>query len=153
MNKIRTMRNKTNKSLLNRIIWRMLKQKRIRHKQKRLTLYKRYSKLGKLDLVSVIPLILVIFILFQISSFFSNAQEKSIDADVYVKQYKSILIQEGDTLWKIAKVCVDQRGEKFSEIQICINEIKKINGLPDNKIFSGKHIIVPIYVRNKQYIE
>lgn len=60
------------------------------------------------------------------------------------KQYKSILIDEGDTLWNIAEEnnnC-DISGVSISDY---IEDIKSINNLNQDQITAGNYIIIPVY--------
>lgn len=52
--------------------------------------------------------------------------------------YKTVVIEEGDTLWEYAKKYYPDR-----EIRSAIYELKKINNLKDSTIYEGQTIKVP----------
>lgn len=57
------------------------------------------------------------------------------------KYYTSITIQEGDSLWSIAqKYC-----ETTKELPDYVEELKEINGLSEETIHSGNHLVVYYY--------
>ena len=58
------------------------------------------------------------------------------------KTCTSIEIQPGDTLWSIAETYYT---EECVDLNTYINEIKKTNNMYDDKLVSGKHLIVPYY--------
>ena len=62
------------------------------------------------------------------------------------KQYKSIQIVEGDTLWSIALEYNDEALSNDSTEEY-IEDIKAINNLAGgDKITAGNYIIVPVYI-------
>lgn len=72
-----------------------------------------------------------------------NVMAQGSDLNVK-KQYKSILIDEGDTLWNIAEEnnnC-DISGVSISDY---IEDIKSINNLNQDQITAGNYIIIPVY--------
>ena len=65
------------------------------------------------------------------------------------KQYKSIRIEEGDTLWSIALEYNDETLSNDSTEEY-IEDIQIINNLVrDDKITAGNYIIVPVYIVEK----
>lgn len=84
-------------------------------------------------LVSAIVLIITLS-----TSMQTKANEKFETGD---RIYSSILIEEGDTLWDIAKEY------KPAEISVTnyIQSIKKINGLNSDSIHSGNYLIIYYY--------
>lgn len=61
------------------------------------------------------------------------------------KQYKSILINEGDTLWNIAQQHNNQTLSCISNSEY-IEDVMSINNISGDSITAGNYIIVPIYV-------
>ena len=59
---------------------------------------------------------------------------------VMCKYYKSIEIDENDTLWSIAKEYAPD-----SDIENYIAEVEEMNGIDGNQIHTGDYIIVPYY--------
>lgn len=56
-----------------------------------------------------------------------------------IPKYKTIIVKTGDTLWDIAKIHASD-----SDIRKYIYNLKKINGLKDNTIYSGTALKVPV---------
>lgn len=54
----------------------------------------------------------------------------------------SVLIEEGDSLWSIAS---DYYSKEFSSMDAYIKEIKRMNRLSSNTIYTGNYILVPHY--------
>ena len=61
---------------------------------------------------------------------------------VMYKYYKSIEIQEGDSLWSIA---VENMSEEYSTINEYIEEVMEINNLNSTQIHEGQYLIVSYY--------
>lgn len=59
------------------------------------------------------------------------------------KYYKSIVVEEGDTLWEYA--C--QYGDEtyYKSYHNYIKEVISINSLEDDRITTGQHLILPYY--------
>ncbi len=75
--------------------------------------------------------------------FFSQTQTKASAKDNTVKYYKSIQIQDGETLWSIAK---DNLPSDEDNLQAYFQEIKEINDIADeNLIHEGNYLIVSYY--------
>lgn len=64
-----------------------------------------------------------------------------------VKQYISIQIQSGETLWSIASEYVKDTNVSKEEY---IAEVTSVNNLKDSQIHSGQYIIIPEYVFDEQ---
>ena len=60
-----------------------------------------------------------------------------------VKTFMSIQIEEGDTLWSIAKT---YRTEEYKDIRAYIEEIKTSNGIQSDVIHEGNYLIIPYYI-------
>ena len=63
------------------------------------------------------------------------------DAGTYT--ITSVQIEEGDSLWSIAK---DHYSDEFSSLNSFISEIKRMNGLTSDTLYAGSYILVPQYV-------
>lgn len=74
-------------------------------------------------------------------SIFSSAKDPAIDIPQY-KYYKSITIEQGDSLWSIAK---EYRTDAYEDIQDYIDELKQLNGLQSEIIHEGQHLVVAYY--------
>ncbi len=88
--------------------------------------------------VLIMAIICILFIIILLTSgmnIFASAEEK----EVYT-YYKSIEIDENDTLWSIAKEYAPD-----SDIENYIAEVEEMNGIDGNQIHTGDYIIVPYY--------
>lgn len=56
-----------------------------------------------------------------------------------IKQYDTITIESGDTLWEIA-----HRYNNGGDVRKVILEIKKANNMKSSEIFAGEELIVPL---------
>ncbi len=75
-------------------------------------------------------------------SILSNAkgsEEKALDT---FKYYKSITIEQGDSLWSIAR---ENMSDEYDSIQDYIDEVCFINSLNDTQIHAGRALTVPYY--------
>ena len=74
-------------------------------------------------------------------SIFSSAKDPATDIPQY-KYYKSITIEQGDSLWSIAEeYCTDA----YENTQDYIDELKELNGLTSETIHEGQHLVVTYY--------
>ena len=74
-------------------------------------------------------------------SIFSSAKNPATDIPQY-KYYKSITIEQGDSLWSIAQeYCTDA----YEDTQEYIDELKQLNGLHSETIHEGQHLVVAYY--------
>ena len=74
-------------------------------------------------------------------SIFSSAKNPASDIPQY-KYYKSITIEQGDSLWSIAQ---EYRSSEYKDVQEYIDEIVQLNGLTSKTIHEGQHLIVAYY--------
>lgn len=58
------------------------------------------------------------------------------------KYYKSIEIQAGDSLWKIAE---EHYTDDYESIQEYVKEIKELNALSSDTIHEGRHLMIGYY--------
>lgn len=90
-------------------------------------------------LLTIVTSLLILILSFTAGSFLSNAETE--DREVTFKYYKSILIENGDTLWSIAT----EHKAPDMDTKSFVNEIKKMNGLSSDRITTGNYIVVPYY--------
>lgn len=71
-----------------------------------------------------------------------RAKEPSSDI-----QYKVVEVQEGDSLWSIARENMEEKSNDygFTDIYQYIHEIKKCNNMKSNQINTGCYLMVPYY--------
>lgn len=61
------------------------------------------------------------------------------------KQYKTIYVSNGDTLWSIAKNNQESNGYyKEKDIRYIINDIAKINNIENSNIKINQELLIPI---------
>ena len=94
------------------------------------------------NIIKVLMILTLVIVSFAIvMSCISKTQaEESDDA---VKQYKSIMINPGDSLWKIA---VENADCHYSSIQEYIDELMFINNLHSDLINADEYLLIPYYV-------
>ncbi|MCI8514837.1 MAG: LysM peptidoglycan-binding domain-containing protein [Lachnospiraceae bacterium] len=80
--------------------------------------------------------------LFTFLSFSVKAEEER--GEVYYKYYTSIRIEEGDTLWGLAR---EYGNEACQSVPSYIQEVKKMNHLTDDRIHAGRYLTVFYYSR------
>ena len=74
-------------------------------------------------------------------SIFSKAKNPTADVPQY-KYYKSITIEQGDSLWSIAEeYCTDSYEDKREYV----SELKQLNSLTSETIHAGQHLLVAYY--------
>lgn len=64
------------------------------------------------------------------------------NSDNTEKYFKSIMIQEGDTLWDIAYIYMD---DNYDSIEDYIEEVKAINNIEEDYITAGCYLTIPYY--------
>lgn len=82
-------------------------------------------------------------VLLLISVFFINKTVTAERNSARTKTITSVEIQQGDTLWSIAKAHMT---DEYNDINCYIEEIMFTNSLCSDKIHAGNYIIVPYYV-------
>lgn len=96
-------------------------------------------------IVSVCTLCLIILLSLTVSSFLSNAKTAE---EMPYKYYKSIMIEEGDTLWSIALQNINPENGNM-EISAYIKEIMKMNGLQSDRITAGMYLVIPYFADDR----
>lgn len=96
-------------------------------------------------LTIIISFTLIIICSCIFGSSFSSAHEPKESNPVKCKYYKSIQVQEGDSLWSIAE---DNMSEEYSSIDEYLNEIITINHIPSwntDHIQEGTYLTIGYY--------
>ncbi len=75
--------------------------------------------------------------------FFSLKISAQSRADVQSKYYKSIQVQEGDSLWNYAGLYGDSR--YYDSRSDYIKEVSAVNALKNDRITAGQYLILPYY--------
>ena len=89
-----------------------------------------------------IAIILVVTLGILLGSSINALASSDKDISSYNKYYVSIRVESGDTLWTIADEYVE--GFNLSKIDY-IQEVCQINGISEDNIKAGDHIVVPYY--------
>ena len=89
----------------------------------------------------VIGIIIAVVFVFLMSAFLSS--NSLIEAQgTKDKQFTSIQVQKGDTLWKIAKKYM---GTEYSSVDDYIEEVCQTNHIYDGKITEDMYLVIPYY--------
>lgn len=72
----------------------------------------------------------------------ANAKDTVIPSEQTELCYRTILIQEGDTLWDIADDYVEAG---MSSKETYIKQIREINHIYDDNIYAGSYLVLPYY--------
>ncbi len=111
-------------------------ERRIKNNRRR-----RQREMRKNFLLLVMTFCLVITFSISMSSFLSNAKDENTKTSY--KYYKSITIENGDTLWSLANEYMDK--EHYNSVNDYIQEVRNMNTLTDDNIVYGQNLIVPYY--------
>lgn len=89
----------------------------------------------------VIGIIIAVVFVFLMSTFLLS--NSLIEAQgTKDKQFTSIQVQKGDTLWKIAKKYM---GNEYSSVDDYIEEVCQTNHIYDGKITEDMYLVIPYY--------
>lgn len=102
---------------------------------------RRQREMRKNFVLFVMTVCLIITCSISLNSFRSDAKDNSVKTSY--KYYKSITIDNDDTLWSIAVQYMDD--EHYDSMNDYINEVKNMNSLTDDEIQYGEHLIIPYY--------
>lgn len=90
--------------------------------------------------VSVLAAFLLIAVCCTVfGSFLSSAHGNRMEEPVNFKYYKSITIEEGDTLWGIAE---EYMTDDYESIREYVYALKKMNNLTTDEIKTGEKLII-----------
>lgn len=112
-----------------------MSERRIRNNRLR-----RQRERRKNILLFVLSICFAISLSFSAGSFLSNAKDYNTVTEY--KYYASIPVEEGDTLWSIAKA---HMGAHYDSVEDYIKELRQINSLNGEQITTGMYLVVPYY--------
>lgn len=109
--------------------------------------YNRYKNRSKSNVISneiVLKVILlglsVMLLTFTISVLFFSKKANAEDySGKQFKYFHTVTIEEGDTIWSLAKESGYSNNSEF------VKEVMEMNGLKSDKIIEGQWIVVPYY--------
>lgn len=93
-------------------------------------------------ILSVFAIVLTVIGCLQFGELSSDAHGNSEEDPVSFKYYKSIEIEDGDTLWGIAE---EYMTEEYDSVQEYIAELKEVNHLVTDDIQSAQFLTVMYY--------
>ncbi len=80
---------------------------------------------------------------FSLAFFSFRTKAQSSDEEILYKYYRSVVVEAGDSLWHYAKEYGNK--EYYGNYQDYIDEVIQMNGLSDDNITAGQHLILPYY--------
>ena len=96
-------------------------------------------RLDRRYLVGIFSVVITMVLFIGIRLVPVNAQKEQSNLK---KNYISVTIESGDTLWSIAE---ENMGIGYTDLKEYVQDIKEVNNLSSNTIHEGRSIIVPIY--------
>ena len=102
---------------------------------------RRQRELRRHIIMGVLAIVLVVS--FSLAFFGFGTKAQNSDEEILYKYYKSIVVEEGDTLWEYAELYGEEN--HYSNRQEYIDEVVNMNALKDENITAGQHIILPYY--------
>ena len=109
---------------------RRIKNNRIRRRQ----------ELRRHFMISIFTFILILSFS---TLFFSLRTKAQGQNELLYKYYKSVVVEEGDTLWHYA--CQYAQEEYYDSQEDYIQEVIHINSLSEDHITAGQYLILPYY--------
>lgn len=104
-------------------------------------LRKNCSKIAAMAVISAV--VVVIILVSRVSGVNAN---NSYGRDYSDKRYKNYTVTSGDTLWDIAEANMDY--EYYDDVNDYIAEIKRMNNLYSDKIYTGQNLLITYYCHN-----
>ena len=105
---------------------------------------RRQREMKKNFLILMMTVCLIVTGSVSVSGFRTNAKDDS--TEVSYKYYKSITVNNHDTLWSIAEEYMD--AEHYDSVNDYIAEVRRMNSLTSDTIHYGEYLIIPYYDNN-----
>jgi len=112
-----------------------------REKIRRRNKIRRARQLRRRIVIAIATFVLIICSTLGVTSIKSKAQ--SATEEIKVKQYASVMIPYGSSLYSLADEYIDD--EFYDSYDEYINEVKHINHMDSDDIIAGNYIILPYY--------
>ncbi|MCI1721358.1 MAG: LysM peptidoglycan-binding domain-containing protein [Lachnospiraceae bacterium] len=90
------------------------------------------------SIIVILACLLAILISLRLTAYTANAGTP----DPGTKYYRSITVENGDSLWSIAE---NEMTNGWTDVRDYITEVEQINGLSSETIHAGSRLIVPYY--------
>lgn len=108
---------------------------------------KRRRELRKHFLTLVLTFVLVMTCSMMFFTVKTKAQNS--DEEILYKYYKSITVNQGDSLWGYAEEYAD--AGHYDSLRNYIDEVVRMNGLSSEDITTGQHLLLPYY--SSEFVE
>ena len=95
------------------------------------------SKKGNIKIKSILRLFVIFFVIGAV--FFNIVSAKG------EKMTQEYIVEQNDTLWKIAANICKKADKDDLSIQKVVFEIKELNNIKSSDIFVGQELVIPIY--------
>lgn len=102
---------------------------------------KRTRIVNSIFFVKFIIIMLFVFVLFNIVRSVKAAPEKGSEKNLMCT---SVKINEGDTLWSLAK---EYYTDDYRDLNAYIDEIMLSNNLTSDTIHEGRYLVIPYYAK------
>ena len=99
-------------------------------------LRKNCSKIAAMAVISAVVVVIILV----------SRVNNSYGRDYSYKRYKNYTVTSGDTLWDIAEANMDY--EYYDDVNDYIAEIKRMNNLYSDKIYTGQNLLITYYCHN-----
>lgn len=90
--------------------------------------------------ILMVPVIAAFILVMSFSNIVTASDDKQPTGNKY---FKAVEIEEGDTLWSIAKQNITGEWDSVEEY---VKEIRTLNGLATDNIHIGNYISIPYYL-------
>lgn len=101
---------------------------------------RRQRQLRRHMILGIATFCLICILVVTIGGFLSKAKAK--EEETYYKYYKSIQIEEGDTLWMFAE---ENMGGQYTNTNAYIKEVMALNAMTKDTLIAGEYIVLPYY--------
>ena len=101
-------------------------------------------KTGRRKVLRIGPFLLLIVLIISVCFFMGaafNNNNIKINKEGIQKEYISIMVKKGDTIWGLIK---EARPDYSGNIQKVVHEVKQINGLSGSIIYPGQILEIPL---------
>ncbi len=110
-------------------------ERRIRNNKLR-----RKREIRKNFMLTVLTVCFAATFAFSANVILSSAKDQN--TPVSYKYYGSIVVENGDSLWSIAK---EHMGTQYESERDYVKEVMQMNSLTGDKIVAGQHLVIPYY--------